>query len=453
MNNLIAQFILSYPIEIFRREPIRATMRQLVQSQFQDPDELRQLQFQNVKRVLREAFSNIPHYRQSFQAHDFHPAKFKSLEDIRKVPFLEKTDLKNNMHSLLNKMCKGPLDKKTTGGSTGVAVSLVKDRIATAWMRGSMWRCYNWFGISQGDKQARFWGIPLRDFDHRKSRLIDYFMNRIRLSAFGFSDNELECYYKKIRKFKPAYFYGYISMILEFAYFLKKKGIDGKAFKLKAIISTAEVLYPHQKEFLETFFDCPVANEYGCGELSIIAFSCRRDSLHLMADNLLIEILDDHGDPVPPGGTGEIVITELHSTAMPLIRYRIKDFAKKLQNEEVCKCGCLLPIVEQILGREYDFLIGIDGKKYHGERFMYLLEDLQKRKQGVRQFQIVQTDKKSIVVNIIKEKWAYKDVEIKIKEFLHRTLGQEIKIKFKSVNYIDREQSGKIRLIIQKWGK
>lgn len=450
MNSLIAQFILRYPVERFRSEPIHSKLDRLMQTQFYDPRRISQLQFQNIQYVLQEAFSNIPFYRKSFEEHGFHPSQFNSLNDISKIPFLEKLDLKKNTEVLMNRNYRGPMDRKTTGGSTGEAVTLIKDREGTAWLRALMWRCYNWFGISRGDSSARFWGIPLRQADRTRYRIIDFLMNRIRISAFGFSEKEMETYLIRIKKFKPLFFYGYLSMMLEFAHFLQRKGIDGREFGLKAIISTSEVLYPHQKNFLESVFGCPVANEYGCGEVGVIAFSCRRGSLHLMADNLYIEILDSSGNPVSPGETGEIVVTEMHSAAMPLIRYRMRDFAKS-SNNEGCDCGVLLPVINHVAGREYDFLTAADGRKYHGERFMYLLEDLQARGRGVQQFQIIQTDRKQVVVNLIKEKHAEKDVENEIREFLWSTLGREVNIAINNVEHIKREPSGKIRLIIQKW--
>ncbi len=451
MKDSIAQLLLRYLVDIIRKEPVESKMKQLKQTQFLDVDEMKQIHYQNIQRVLSKAFSHVPFYRESFEKHGFHPSQFKSLDDISRVPFLNKLDLKNNTELLRNREYKGAMDRKTTGGSTGQAVTLIKDRIGTAWLRGVMWRCYGWFNIVRGDRTARFWGIPLRQGVRWRYRMIDFLMNRIRLSAFGFSDREMEIYLGRIRKFKPSFFYGYLSMMLEFAYFLKKNGIDGRELNVKAIVSTSEVLYPHQKKFLEDVFGCPVANEYGCGEVGVIAFTCRSGLLHLMTDNLFIEILDDLGKPVAPGEIGEIVVTEMHSTAMPLIRYRMRDFAKKTSSDKVCDCGVSLPVIEHVVGREYDFLISVDGKKYHGEQFMYLLEDLQAKKQGVRQFQLIQTGRDKIVVNIIKEKWAGGRVEKEIADFLHKTLGREINIEFVNVEYIERENSGKIRLIIQKW--
>jgi len=215
--------------------------------------------------------------------------------------------------------------KKTTGGSTGQAVTLLKSRQAMACEPAATWRGYSWAGISIGDKQARFFGGPISGANKIIASITDFICNRVQLSAFSYSQSEMKQYDRKISNFCPAYFYGYVSMIDEYARYIKKEGERKKIAGLKAIITTSEVLHNSQSTLIEDVFHTKIYNEYGRGEVGTIAHECECGNMHISAENMIVEVLD--GDRLcVPGELGEIVVTELNNTFFPLIRYRLGDF-------------------------------------------------------------------------------------------------------------------------------
>ena len=121
-----------------------------------------------------------------------------------------------------------PASNKITGGSTGQAVTIVKDRRATACERAAMWLGYGWRGVRMGDRAARFWGSPFASRRRWLTKASDAAMHRIRFSAFAFGDADLERYWNACVRFGPDYFHGYVSMLEAFARFVQSRGHDGE---------------------------------------------------------------------------------------------------------------------------------------------------------------------------------------------------------------------------------
>ena len=240
--------------------------------------------------------------------------------------------------------------------------------------------------------------MPLSKKSQYLSRVVDFVSNRSRLSAFHINEASLEGYYKKLIKLKPVYLYGYVSMITAFASYLDRHKLD-RLHGLKTIITTSEVLDSGSRGMIERVFGVKVFNEYGCGEVGSIAHECEHGNMHIMAENVIIEI-DASADN--EGGCGEIIVTDLHNFAMPLIRYRIGDYATL--SYEVCQCGRGLPVIKQVHGRAYDVVIDPDGNKYHPEMLMYIFEELKSNAAGIRQFQVTQKSVDTLEVKLVRKR-------------------------------------------------
>lgn len=445
MNNYIAKYFFYGVGQFIRREPVMRYLAEYEKTQYYDREEINNYQLKKLSKIIKHAREYIPYYSKAFHGLEFNEP---DLEDAySNYPTLTKIDVRNNLDTLSPSKIPTLITKKTSGGSTGQAVIVLKDRNSTASQRALMYRGYRWAGIDVGDKQIRFWGIPIGVTSKVKYKLIDYFMNRIRLSAFSFKEEELFKYYRKIIRFDPDYFYGYTSMLYEFGQFVKNKNLDGELIGLKAIISTSEVLYAAQKSLLEKVFNCRVYNEYGCGEFGPVAFECEQGNMHINSENIYLEILQD-GKPVKPGEPGEIVLTELNNYAMPLIRYRMGDIG--IISNDKCSCGRGLPILKKITGRALDFIVGSNGGKVHGEYFNYLMEEIQDKEKAIKQFQIVQKVKGEIEFHIVKDV-NFSDKTLRyIERQLSHILGDDMRIKYIYNDEIKRLPSGKLRLVVSE---
>jgi phenylacetate-CoA ligase len=180
--------------------------------------------------------------------------------------------------------------------------------------------------------------------------------------------------------------------------------------------------------------------------MGTIAHECDAGRLHINEENLIVEVLD--GDrPCKPGEMGELVVTELHNTVMPLVRYRMGDFASL--SATPCQCGRTLSVLEGIHGRAYDFVVRHDGKRFHGELLMYVFEEAKAHGLPIGQFQVTQRALDDFLVTIVPVPGFDEAANTAaIAQRMRQFLGTDIRVDFQIVSTIAREKSGKMRVIV-----
>ncbi len=435
LKNLFFRILFNFTLKI-RKEDFKKILNYYNTTQYQSLNQLQSIQIEKLNSLIDHARRKVPYYR------DILPKEIRSLDDLNTIPLLEKENLRLKSHTLITKY--GHLQRtKTSGGSTGAPVSILKNSEGVAQEMAASWRGYNWAGINVGDRQARFWGVPKNQKDKWRSKVIDFICHRIRVTAFGYDRNTLKSSIKRLERFKPDYLYGYTSIIEEFASYIKENKLELR-LNLKAIVTTSEVLAAPTRTTIEEAFKCKVFDEYGCGEVGTIAHECEYGKLHLNMENSIVEIVDGDNSRVADGSPGEIIVTDLTNYSMPLIRYRIKDFG--IISTMPCECGRNLQVLDKVFGRQYDALINSEGKKFHGEFFLYIVEDAKKLGFNVSGVQFTQDSHESILVHLAAE---YRDR--RLEQFISYRIGEDFdasfKIRFKWQKEIMREPSGKLRVV------
>jgi phenylacetate-CoA ligase len=237
--------------------------------------------------------------------------------------------------------------------------------------------------------------------------------------------------------------FGYPSAISHIAARAADRGVRLDDLGVKVVFCTSERLYEHQREQIERSFACPVANGYGSRDAGFIAHQCPQGNMHLTAEDIIVEIVDEAGRVLPPGQSGEIVVTHLATRDYPFIRYRTGDIAAL--SEEVCPCGRGLPLMTDIQGRSTDFVVAADGTVLHGLALIYVVRDLA----GVRAFKIVQESLSHTRVLLDMEGGQNQaQISTTVVEGFRRRLGNEVDIAVEFVEHIPAEKSGKFRYVI-----
>lgn len=252
----------------------------------------------------------------------------------------------------------------------------------------------------------------------------------------------LEIYAKKMIEFEPKFIRGYPSSIYFFADFLKEKGVD--LIRPRAVLTTAEMLLPYQRKLIEEVFQCDVFDGYGAFDGGTAALECEEHcGYHMAVEKVVMEFVDEDGNPVAEGEDGRIIATDLFNYAMPFIRYDTGDMGA--YSIEECSCGRKLPLMKKILGRTTDILRFSNGAVLSGPSFTLIFKDF-----DIKQYQVVQTDDDSMVVKIIKGKtYSEKDTE-NIYRVLKNAVGDEVEVKFEFVDYISPTKSGKWKIVISQ---
>ena len=441
-NQLLFKYGVYWPVVWARGQAVPIYLRRLLQSQYISRSELASLQTAKLQRMLAYAKRSVPFYGKAFAS--MPECGIKSLADLQGLPFTTKSDLKGNHDAMISRERFYFLTQKTTGGSTGEPVTIPKTRNAMAWELAATWRGYSWAGIDIGDRQGRFWGVPFGEKDRSRASLIDLIANRKRCSAFSFTERDLQAYTTALEKFRPKYFYGYVSMLEEYAKFFQRNGTT-PPFTLKCVVTTSEVLTGSHRKLIEDVFSAKVFNEYGSGELGSVAHECEEGSLHVSAENMIVEVMEGNRSCLA-GKVGELVVTELNNYAAPLIRYRTGDFASL--SEKQCTCGKTLPVIENLFGRAYDMIRNSDGKLFHGELMMYIFEEAQRNNLGIRAFQVKQEDIQSFTIKIVPDKEYGRPTEEFVTHRIREQFDRNAVVRFERVRQIERAASGKMRLII-----
>ncbi|WP_394168165.1 phenylacetate--CoA ligase family protein [Saccharospirillum alexandrii] len=436
MNSALSKYLFYYPTTLLNGENVGYYLKSYRASQYWRSEEIAQFHESELKKLLKIA-RTASFYQGRYDLEGLLNKKgddfFRSYS--QEVPILEKKDLIENK-SRMKTTNAGRYSEKTTGGSTGEPVTVLKNSIGLARERAATWRAYEWAGVTIGTKQARFWGVPHNRKNRLKASLIDFVANRMRFSAFDLDSGSLDRIYQNIKKYSPDYLYGYVSAIRELAHFvLENAEKRNDTWSIKCVITTSEVLTQKDREIIERAFKCRVYNEYGCGEVGSIAHECEFGSMHVMAENVYLEQSEE----------GELIVTDLHNTVMPLIRYRIGDFAQIGYSE--CSCGVGLPVLTSIGGRAYDIIRTPEGRRIHPESVIYIFEALQQKYSYFKHFQVVQSAGNALTVNLVPtSNWSEKgrsELTQDIKSSLSTNMNVEICI----VDSIPREASGKMRVV------
>ncbi|MCA9862469.1 MAG: phenylacetate--CoA ligase family protein, partial [Thermomicrobiales bacterium] len=197
-----------------------------------------------------------------------------------------------------------------------------------------------------------------------------------------------------------------------------------------------------QRAAIERVFGCKVANGYGGRDAGFIAHECPAGGMHLTAEDIVVELVDPQGRPVPAGQAGEIVVTHLATRDFPFIRYRTGDVA--VMDDRRCACGRGLPMLKEIQGRTTDFVVAADGTVMHGLALIYILRDLP----GVRAFRIEQESLLRTRILVVTDGALREETALHIVTSAQARLGRGVEVIVERVDCIAPERSGKFRYVV-----
>ena len=258
------------------------------------------------------------------------------------------------------------------------------------------------------------------------------------------SDSVMKSFTKQLENLQPSMILGYANALELYAKYLLKNEPNHK-IKLDGIVSSAETLTEEKRKTIEKALHCKVLNRYGSREVGLIASECKQQKgLHLNADNLLVELVDNQGHEVKEGN-GDIVVTDFWNFGMPLIRYKLGDVGKVAESN--CNCGRNLPLLGSVEGRSGDFFVKPDGSKIHGEYFTHLFYELPQ----VKQFQMIQQSFEQIDLKIVESsRQSDRDYLEPIISKTKEMLGKQAQVNIEILDEIKPTSTGKLLFTISK---
>lgn len=417
---------------------------ELEQSQWWPRSRLEQLQLERLRALLVHAHTYVPYYRDLFARIAFEPQSVNGISDLAKLPFLTKAEIRANTDALKSDVAQG-LARFNTGGSSGEPLIFFIGNERVSHDVAAKWRATRWWGVDIGDPEIVVWGSPIELTSQDRVRAVrDRLLRTELLPAFEMSDAKLDEFVERIRHRRPKMLFGYPSALSHIGLHAEKRNVRMDNLGIKVAFCTSEKLYDHQRETIQRVFGCPVANGYGSRDAGFIAHQCPSGSMHLTAEDIIVEIVDTAGNPLPPGEAGEIVVTHLATGDFPFIRYRTGDIA--VMDTAGCECGRGLPLLREIQGRSTDFVVAHDGTVMHGLALIYVLRDLPE----VAGFKIIQESIDRTRVQVVCGPGYSAETTTRIQAGMRARLGGGVAVEVETVAEIPPEKSGKYRYVISR---
>jgi len=441
-TNIVANCL--FPVhERLKKHTTVAVKNAMEQSQWWSQEKLQAYQLQRLQALLQYAEKNVPYYTRLFKEQGFNP-RVDSLDDLQKLPFLGKREIRENLEDF---KAVGAIDlaRFNTGGSSGEPLVFFIGNERVSHDVAAKWRATRWWDVDIGDPEMVVWGSPIELGSQDRVRAVrDKLLRTTLLPAFEMSDAKLDGFVAQIRDFKPKMLFGYPSALAHIAKHAQAKGVRMNDLGIKVAFVTSERLYDYQRSQIESVFGCPVANGYGGRDAGFIAHQCPAGGMHITAEDIIIEIIDQQGNVLPAGESGEIVVTHLATRHFPFIRYRTGDVG--VLDDQLCSCGRGLPLLKEVQGRSTDFIVAADGTIMHGLALIYVIRDVE----GVENFKITQESLEYTRIELMtSEAFTPESIEI-IRKGINQRLGDGVKVDVDLVDDVASEASGKFRYVISR---
>ena len=417
-------------------------------------ERLRELQLERLQLTVERVYRNVPFYRGKFTAMGVKPSAIRSLEDLQRLPFTTKQDLRDNYpFGLFAVPMSDVVRVHASSGTTGkpTVVGYTKNDINT-WSELAA-RALVCAGGTRFDVVQNAYGYGL----FTGGMGIHYGTERLGATVVPISGGNTQRQLMLMQDFGTTILTCTPSYALYLAEEGRKMGLDFKKMPLKAGIFGAEPWSERMRAQLEEKLDLTALDIYGLSEIMGpgVAMECpAKQGMHIFEDHFIPEIIDPQtGRVLPPGQEGELVITTITKEAFPLIRYRTRDITRL--EVEPCSCGRTHVRIRRITGRSDDMLIirGVNVFPSQVESVLlefgetephYLL--VVDRRGNLDQLEI----QVELAENMFSDKVRHlEDLESRLRERIHSVLGISARIKLVEPNSIPRSE-GKAKRIIDR---
>ncbi|SAK51747.1 phenylacetate-CoA ligase [Caballeronia hypogeia] len=359
-------------------------------------DEFAAAQGRQLQALARHASQHSGYFLERLRRCGLKADDLCHLDSLRALPVMTRQEVQSNGATLactLVPESHGPVHETGTSGSLGQPVIVKRTGITQLFWNAFTVREHRW---QERDISARFAAIRA-DLPSEGVRVEDWGapLNLLYRTGPGFamaSNRSVDDQIAWLESIEPRYLLTYPTNLSELLdrWEARGRGLDS----LEQIRTIGETVTDALRERVRAVLGVPVADTYSSQEFGTIAIQAASDELyHVMAENYIVEVLDDAGEPCAQGQTGRVIVTDLHNYAMPLVRYETGDYA---QPGAAGRGPRGLPTLSRIMGRKRNMIV-IDGSR----RWPSLNAHRYREVAAIEQYQIVQTTPETIEVRLV----------------------------------------------------
>ncbi len=451
LYNALARHVMAPAMDLVRGTHTMSCLRDLEESQWWPPERIGELQASRLRRLIAYAWERVPYYRRIMNERGLRPSDILSAADLPKLPVLTRDLVRANFDDLMAEgFPGGRVRREMTGGSTGTPLlfrTTAEDQRSRGFSRAI--RAAEFAGLRLGDKGmliriARRHEAARDRLLHRLSRRLE---RVIELDSRDITLNRLPNIVALLRDPDMRWLTGYPSAISYLASWVRESGVALP--ELKTVITGGEQLFEHQRQRIRDVFRVEPYSDYSCREVFNIAMECEAHAgLHVAAEDIVVEVVDEDNATLPAGREGRVVLTNLHNYAMPFLRYENGDTGSF--SGVTCPCGRSLPLLSHVVGRRCDIVYTPSGRRIAGSNL-----GLNRLAQfPVQQFQFVQEDLDRLTVRVAPlpgtEPAGLEDMRLRIPPIFNRIVGDDVRVEVRFCDHIETTPGGKHLFVVSK---
>jgi phenylacetate-CoA ligase len=416
--------------------------RRLEQEQWLSAEALATRRRRRLQELLIQAAA-APYYRAVLRDAEIQDLRKVQWHEFEKLPFLDRQVIAQHGLKVFLTVDEPRLFSVTTSGSTGTPGRFLRSSLEEAEFSARWRRVYAAWGCSAFDSQVNvaIAGKPARTGPVALLRKIGALPPVESLASNTPPEQVLE----RLRHLTPPILTGYAGAIEALADHVLATGARIKP--PRAVLCTAMEVTDRCLELAEQAFRAPAVDVYVTNEFGVVAWSCpvRRDLLHLNDDALVVEVVGPDGSPVPSGARGELVVTGLGLTSMPLIRYKMGDLASGVAGP--CECGRGLGLLTRVEGRTAHAIHRPDGALITTPVITHLFGRAEAYA-WVRRFQVREEPGHLLRVLLEARQPPTEDQRHALLRTLQSGIGPDVQIALEIVDQIPVALSGKLQLLV-----
>lgn len=399
-------------------------LQRFEQTQWLPPERLLDMQMLDFSRLASHARTHSPHFARKLDAAGLRPDEPWDMERFRSIPLLTRRDLIDGGDDIFCRSvppAHGALVKNQTSGSTGESVTVMRSALCNLiWMaltlRDHLWHRRDFAATlamirplletvdDPAHARQRGWGPPATLlFDTGPGYMQPISLEVARQAQWLIEKN-------------PHYL---LSLPTNLSALMDEfRRLGRRPENLRQVRTIGETVSDEFRTRCRDELHAEVVDLYSSQEAGVIALQCPHspDRYHIQSESLLVEILDERGNPCRPGEAGRIVLTDLHNFATPLVRYEIRDYAEA---GAPCPCGRGLPTLARILGRRRNMLRLPDG----GQRWPMFGARRFREIAPVLQYQLIQQRLDEFELRLVVAQPLDRTQEERLAEIVREALG------------------------------
>jgi len=376
----------------------------LEKSQWFDPAQIEAGQLAQLRVVLTHCKQNVPYYRDILAFVE--PEAIRSMDDLRRLPLLQRGVYQARFGDMTAQALPPGITQtgtNHTSGSTGIPIEVRTTNVVTLLWWAFYLRDLQWGGI---DPRNILCAIrPLTKPDKLNEELMrgvtmPYWQRELNEfietgTSHGMElSQHLNVQLEWIQRHNPNYLLSYPSNLMALAGLIEERKIT--LSRLGKIQTIGEDLSEEYQQHIERVFGVPIHNTYSCVEAGYLASPCSAgQGLHVHAENVILEVVDDNGVACQPGQTGKVLLTTLHNYLNPFVRYDIGDEATV--GSQVCICGRGLPLLTRVFGKRRPMFLLPSGERKNS---WWCVAGV-RTTPGVLQWQIIQERRDRVLVRLV----------------------------------------------------